>query len=162
MTTRPSAPQRFDTATIPVQAKLAAAWTSFMFLYIYVDYFHLHKPGVIDNLRAGVVFEFDVSSTLLTAMLASVAIPALMVTLSLALPGRANRTVNLVVAALYIPYSLFNAVGETWEWAFFYGLSIGLELLLLAFILRSAWTWPRTPSVAVGLGATDPKRQASV
>ena len=24
---------------MPVQAKLAAAWTSFMFLYIYVDYF---------------------------------------------------------------------------------------------------------------------------
>jgi hypothetical protein len=36
-----------------VQAKLAAAWTSFMFLYIYVDYFHLYKPGVIDDLRAG-------------------------------------------------------------------------------------------------------------
>ena len=31
-----------------------AAWTSFMFLYIYVDYFHLYKPGVIDDVRAGV------------------------------------------------------------------------------------------------------------
>ena len=55
---------------VPIQAKLAAAWFSFMFLYIYVDYFHLHKPGVIDNLRAGVVFEFDISPTLLTMMLA--------------------------------------------------------------------------------------------
>ena len=49
---------------IPVQAKLAAAWTSFMFLYIYVDYFHLYKPGAIDQLRAGVVCEFDISPTL--------------------------------------------------------------------------------------------------
>ncbi len=36
---------------MPVQAKLAAAWTSFMFLYIYVDYFHLYKPGAIDEIR---------------------------------------------------------------------------------------------------------------
>ena len=129
---------------MPVQAKLAAAWTSFMFLYIYVDYFHLHKPGVIDNLRAGVVFEYDVSPTLLTIMLASVAIPALMVMLSMTLPARVNRATNLVVASLYIPVSVFNAVGESWDWAFFYGLSIGVEVLLLAFILRSAWTWPRT------------------
>jgi ABC-type transport system involved in cytochrome bd biosynthesis fused ATPase/permease subunit len=35
-------------------------------------------------------------------------------------------------------------VGESWT--YFYGLSIGLEVLLLAFILRSAWTWPRTTS----------------
>jgi hypothetical protein len=143
MTDRTTNPKQLDAPRLPVQVKLAAAWTSFMFLYIYVDYFHLHKPGVIDNLRAGIVFEFDISATLLTAMLASLAIPALMVVLSTALPARANRVTNLVVAALYIPYSLFNAVGETWEWAFFYALAIGLEVLILAYILRSAWTWPR-------------------
>jgi hypothetical protein len=27
--------------------------------------------------------------------------------------------------------------------AFYYGLTIGVEVLILAFILRSAWTWPR-------------------
>lgn len=88
MTIRTKAPNLLDNPPVPVQAKLAAAWTSFMFLYIYVDYFHLHKPGVIDNLRAGVVFEFDISPTLLTMMLASVAIPALMVMLSMTLPAR--------------------------------------------------------------------------
>ena len=35
---------------MPVQAKLAAAWTSFMFLYIYVDYLHLYKPGAIRDI----------------------------------------------------------------------------------------------------------------
>lgn len=126
---------------VPVQAKLAAAWTSFMFLYIYVDYFQLYKPGALDDILGGVVFTFDISPTLLTLMLASVAIPALMVMLSMTLPPRVNRATNLVVASLYIPYSVVNAAGESWDWAFFYGLSIGLEVLLLAFILRSAWTW---------------------
>ena len=51
-----------------------------------------------------------------------------------------NRATNLAVASLYIPYSVVNAAGESWDWAFFYGLSIGLEVLLLALILRSAWT----------------------
>ena len=131
---------------VPVQSKLAAAWTSFMFLYIYVDYFHLYKPGAIDDLRAGVVFEFDISPTLLTIFVAVIAIPALMVWLSMTLPARVNRATNLVVASLYILVSVFNAVGESWDWFGFYGLSIGLEVLLLAFILRAAWTWPRTPS----------------
>jgi hypothetical protein len=128
-----------------VQAKLAAAWTSFMFLYLYVDYYHLNKPGVIDDILAGIVFEFDISPALLTVFLALTAIPALMVLLSMTLPARVNRATNLVVASLYIPVTVFNAVGESWDWAFFYGISIGLEVLLLAFILRSARTWPRTP-----------------
>jgi hypothetical protein len=72
------------------------------------------------------------------------AIPILMILLSMTLPARINRATNLVVATLYIPVSMYNAVGESWT--YFYGLSIGLEVLLLAFILRSAWTWPRTTS----------------
>src|SRR3712207_2741073 len=91
---------------IPVQAKLAAAWTSFMFLYIYVDYFHLYKPGVIDTIRAGFVWEFEVSQTVLTVMLALVAIPGVMILLSMTLPARVNRAANLVVASLYIPVSI--------------------------------------------------------
>jgi hypothetical protein len=127
---------------VPVRAKLAAAWTSFMFLYIYVDYLLLYKPGIIDDILAGVVWEFDISQTFLVIGLTLMAIPILMILLSTTLPARVNRATNLVVATLYIPVSAFNAVGESWT--YFFGLSIGLEVLLLAFILRSAWTWPCT------------------
>ena len=139
---------------MPVQAKLPAAWTSLMFLYIYVDYFHLYKPGVIDDILAGIVFEFDISPTLLTMMLASVAIPALMVMLSMTLPARVNRVTNLVVASIYIPIMVFNAVGATWDYAFYYALTIGVEVLILAFILRSAWTWPRRTASPATLAAS--------
>ena len=127
---------------IPVRAKLAAAWTSFMFFYIYVDYLHLYKPGAIDDILAGVVFEFDISQTFVVISLMLVGIPTLMILLSATLPARANRTLNLVVASLYIPVSAFNVVGGSW--IYFYGLGVVLEVILLAFILRSAWTWPRT------------------
>ena len=145
----------FQEAQLPVQAKLAAAWTSFMFLYIYVDFFNLYKPGVVDGILNGLVWRFDISSTLLTIFLVSVSIPALMVMLSMTLPARVNRATNLVVALLYIPFSVVNAVGESWAWASFYGLSIGIEVLLLAFILRSAWKFPRTPAVPAGPATTD-------
>jgi len=144
---------------MPVQAKLAAAWTSFMFLYIYVDYFHLYKPGFVDDILAGIVHEFDIGPTFVAIGLTLVAIPILMILLSTTLPARVNRTINLVVATLYIPVSMYNAVGEESSYFYFYGLSIGLEVLLLAFILRSAWTWPRTASPATM--AASPDREAA-
>ena len=146
----PPSRRALEDRRMPVQAKLAAAWTSFMFLYIYVDYLALYKPGFVDDILAGVVHEFDIGPTFVALSLTLVAIPILMILLSATLSARVNRTINLVVATLYIPYSMFNAAGASWDWAFFYGLSIGLEVLLLAFILRAAWTWPRTTRATAG------------
>ena len=139
---------------MPVQAKLAAAWTSLMFFVIYIDYFHLYQPGAIDQIRGGGIFEFDITPTLLIIFLVVIGIPALMVMLSMTLPARVNRATNLVVASLYIPVMVFNAAGASWDWAFYYGLSIGIEVLLLAFILRSAWTWPRRTASPATLAAS--------
>ena len=134
---------------VSVRAKLAAAWTSFMFLYIYVDYLHLYKPGALTDILAGVVFEFDISQTFVVIALASVAIPIFMILLSSTLPALVNRAMNLVVATLYIPYSMFNVLGAG-SWILFYGLGVVLEVILLAYILRSAWTWPRGSSLNEG------------
>ncbi|MFD4906255.1 DUF6326 family protein [Kitasatospora purpeofusca] len=155
MSTRQPTTTALEDPRIPVRAKLAAAWTSFMLLYVYVDILAFFKPGVIDDIKAGVVWEFDISQTLLTAFLALMAIPILMVVLSMTLPARANRITNLVVASVQVPFAAFNAVGESWT--YFYGLGVALEVIVLALILRYAWTWPRTtPSATV---ATGPDRE---
>ncbi|MFK0250629.1 DUF6326 family protein [Amycolatopsis azurea] len=127
---------------IPVRAKLAAAWTSLVLLYAYVDILAFFKPGVIKDIEAGVVFEFDISQPLFTVFLTLMAIPILMVVLSTTLPARANRTTNLIVASVQVPFAAFNVAGESWT--YFYGLGVALELIVLALILRYAWTWPRT------------------
>jgi hypothetical protein len=144
---------------IPVQAKLAAAWTSLMFLVIYIDYFHLYQPGAIDEIRGGVIFEFDISGTLMSIFFVIIAIPALMVMLSMTLPARVNRVTNLVVASLYIPIMVFNAAGASVDYAFYYALTIGVEVLILAFILRSAWSWPRTHADAAVLATADRREE---
>jgi len=154
MTNRTNTPKLLDNPPVPLQVKLAAAWTSFMFLYVYVDILGLYKPGTVDDILAGIVFEFEINETFGVVGIASVAIPALMIWLSMTLPARANRITNLVVATLYIPFSAYNVVGES-SWLYFYALSIGIELLLLAFILRSAWTWPRTSTVPDGRATAD-------
>lgn len=144
-----------DTTPVPVQVKLAAAWTSLMFLVIYVDYYHLYRPGVLENLIAGRVFEFAISPVVLTVFLVIIAITSLMIAVSAIFPARVNRITNIVVAAVYVPVMMFNAVGETFEWASFYALSIGLELVLLAYIIRTAARWPRVtaPTLAATIGA---------
>ena len=145
MTTRQN-PHPLDEQPIPVRAKLAAAWTSFMFLYAYVDILNFYTPGVINQILAGRVFEFGLSQTFSTSALTLMAIPIFMIVLSMTLPARANRILNLVVASLYVPVSAFNVVGESW--LFFYGLGVALELMLLAVILRCAWTWPHSAGLA--------------
>ena len=154
-TTRPGSamknapsPDALQDQRLPVQLRLAAAWTSFMFLYLYVDYLAFYKPGIVEDILVGVVHEFETGPTFVSLALTLMAVPILMVVASATLPGRVNRVVNLVVAALYVPVTIYNVAGEeSWSYSWYYGLSIGLELLLLAFVLRSAWTWPRrTPS----------------
>jgi hypothetical protein len=82
------------------------------------------------------------------------AIPIFMVVLSMTLPARANRITNLIVASVQVPYAAFNVVGESRT--YFYGLGVALEVMVLALILRYAWTWPRTaPSATM---ATSPDR----
>ncbi|HEX4976857.1 MAG TPA: DUF6326 family protein [Nocardioides sp.] len=147
MTTRQPTTGTLDEQRIPVRARLAAAWTSFMFLYAYVDILNFFTPGVVEDILDGRVFEFDLSQTFSTTALTLVAVPILMIVLSTTLPARANRITNLVVASLYVPVTAFNAVGESW--LYFYGLGIVLELTLLALIVRYAWTWPRTPSATL-------------
>ena len=134
---------RLQTPPVPVQTRLAAAWASLMFLVIYIDYYHLYQPGEIDAIRGGTIFEFEISGMLMSVFFVIIAIPALMVMLSASLPARANRVTNLVIAVLYIPIMAFNAAGATADYALYYAVTIGVELLILAYILRAAATWPR-------------------
>ncbi|MGY3333983.1 hypothetical protein ACVW0K_000082 [Streptomyces filamentosus] len=158
MTTRRPTTTPLEDRRLPVRAKLAAAWTSFMFLYAYVDILAFFKPGVVEGIEAGRVWEFHISQTLLTTFLVLMAVPILMVVLSVALPARANRVTNLVVASVQVPFAAFNTVGESWT--YFYGLGVALELFVLALVLRWAWTWPRTAPSATGpdLGTVHARR----
>ncbi|NBB22603.1 hypothetical protein GVN20_24830 [Runella sp. CRIBMP] len=124
---------------VSVKLKLATLWASFMFLYIYVDYFALYMPSKIEDILKGRVFVFDITQGFLLAALASVTIPALMIFLSVALPAKINRWANIIIAAVYIPFTLFNLAGEAWMHMVFGAV---VEVVILCLIIHYAWKWP--------------------
>jgi hypothetical protein len=142
MHARRHAPRDLEDIKVHVKLKLAALWASFMFMYVYVDVIGFYQPGVIEDILAGVVWEFEITQTWALAALVLITIPSLMVFLSLALPARANRWTNIVVAALYVPVSIFNVIGE--PWVFYFWFAVIVEVVLLSLAIRYAWTWPAT------------------
>ena len=125
---------------VNLKVKLATLWASFMFVYTYVDYFHLYMPGSLKDILAGKVFVFDISALFLLIAMVFVAIPTLMIFLSVALPAKVNRLTNIVVAIVFIPYMLFNLAGEAWVHMY---LAAAIEVWLLCLIIRHAWQWPK-------------------
>ena len=139
MNTHKTPQNSLEDIKVSVKLKLATLWASFMFLYIYVDYFALYMPNKIEDIQTGRVFVFDITQGFLLAALASVTIPALMIFLSVALPAKVNRWANIIIAAVYIPYTLFNLAGEAWMHMVFGAV---VEVVLLCLIIRYAWKWP--------------------
>jgi hypothetical protein len=131
---------KFEDIKVNVKLKLASLWASFMFLYIYVDYFHLYMPGSLKDILAGKVFVFNISYVFLTIAMFFVAIPVLMIFLCVALPAKINRLTNIIVSIILIPYMLFNLVGEAWLHMYFAAV---IEVVLLCLIIRYAWKWSR-------------------
>ncbi len=140
MNTQKTPQNALEDIKVSLKLKLAMLWASLMFLYIYVDYFHLYMPDMIKEIQTGSVFEFDITQGFLLAALTSMTIPALMIFLSVALPAKVNRWANIIIATVFIPFTLFNLAGEAWMHMI---LGAIVEVLLLCLIIRYAWKWPR-------------------
>ncbi len=131
--------KNLDEQKVNVRVKLATLWTAFMFMYVYVDYFHLYMPNKIEDILKGKVFTFDITQGFIFTALFLAIIPMLMIFLSVSLPAKVSRITNIAVAALLIPYMLFNLVGDAWPHMYY---AAAVETLLLVFIIRYAKKWP--------------------
>ncbi len=140
MTTTKESAKSLENVKIDVKFKISALWVALMFLFIYVDYFALYTPGAIDDILAGVVWQFDITQAWALSAMVLMAIPTLMIFLSLVLTAGINRWTNIIVGALYMVVVIGSAIGETWA---YYLLGSALELILLALIVGYAWTWPK-------------------
>jgi hypothetical protein len=128
---------------IPVKMKLSALWAALMFLYIYADFFSLHKPGQMEEVMAGRMGPLPITQgALLTASILML-IPAVMVFLSLALKPNVGRWVNIILGGLYMAVNIWNLVGETWAFYILFGI---VELALTLLIVWYAWKWRNSES----------------
>ena len=131
---------QFEDIKINVKIKLASLWASLMFFIIYLDYFHLYMPNSLNDILAGRVFVFDISQLFLVAALVMVGLPALMIFLSVALPAKINRWLNIIIALINIPLMIYNLVGEAWIHMY---IGAAIEVILLCLIILYAWNWRR-------------------
>lgn len=127
-------------AKLPVELKLSALWASLMLCYIYGDYFGLYKPGKLQGMLDGKMGSLGpITQEVLLGTAILMAMPALMVCLSVLLKTSVNRWVNIVLGSIYAVIMLITMPGA---WAFYVFLGI-VEVALTVIIVWTAWSWPR-------------------
>lgn len=124
---------------LPQRVKLSALWASLTFCYLYGDYFGLYKPGKLQHMLdgAGPMGPSSQGSLLFVALL--LAVPGLMVVLSLMLPGSITRWLNIGLALFFATFVAITMPGAWW----FYLAYSSIEILLCGAIIWLAWRWPR-------------------
>ncbi|MDO8361973.1 MAG: DUF6326 family protein [Actinomycetota bacterium] len=134
---------------VNLRVKIAALWASTMFVVVFVDLFSLYRPDVRADIEAGEISGFTINQGFLLGTTAYVAIPCLMIFLSLVLRPHASRITNIVLAGVYALTIVGGAIGD-WN---YYILGSAIETLQLAAIVYYCWTWPRvsTPARVVEL-----------
>ena len=99
---------------VPTRLKLSAVWASLMFCYIYGDYFGLYQPGNLRDMLNGQMGPLGPTTQgVLLGTAALMALPSLMVFLSLALPVALSRWFNIVLGAARRPPALSS--GSVWS-----------------------------------------------
>lgn len=128
---------------VNVKVKLALLWVALMFLYIYNDIFSMYQPGHVAELFEGHLEGVHFTQTLLLGAAILMALPSLMVLLSLVLKAKVNRIVNIVAGIFHILILIGTQfVGENDSW-FYWRFNEFMEALFLVLIVWSAWKWPK-------------------
>ena len=132
----------FEDIRVHVRLKLFALWSSVMFFYIYGDYFQLYETGQLQQMMAGRMPFAAISQEVLLGMASVMVVPSLMPFLSLVLPVRLNRWLNIIFGVVY---SLIMVVAFKSSW-YFYILFGVIEIILTLLIVWYAWNWPKEAS----------------
>lgn len=140
--------------------KIAALWTAMLFVFVCVDLFSLYRSDVRADIAAGKIAAFTIGQGYLLGVMVYVLVPSLLVFLSLVLPVRLTRVVNIVAAVVYAVTVAGSAIGE---WNYFILGSVA-EVAALAGVAYYAWTWPKATDAAARvvdeLSARTPERAA--
>lgn len=132
---------RLDDLKLHVKTKLSALWAAVMFCYIYGDYFGLYVPGQLKGMLAGQGPVGPTSQGSLLATSLMMAVPGLMVFLTLVAPAVLSRWLNILLGTLFTLIMLAT-MAMPGAWVFYIVLG-SLEVVLTGLIVGYAWRWPR-------------------
>lgn len=134
---RPGSLERF---AVPTPIKLSLLWAALMGLYIYNDYFSMYLPGVMDKMSAGIMGPLgEATDAILIGVSLMLAIPALMIFLSSAMPPALSRWTNVVLGLAYTFVQGLTFFGS----ALFYQMVVVFEIIVTLLIVWLALRWPK-------------------
>lgn len=131
----------YSDTTIHVKFKLSALWVTTVLCYIYGDLFEFFKRETLTDIVSGKAGPIGTQGGLLAAAI-SVAIPSVMVILSLISKPIWSRRLNIVFGTAYTIIALAS-IPHGWMYYVFLGT---IEAVLTILIVRYAWLWPKEES----------------
>lgn len=133
-------PRPLSDIKLHVRLKLSALWAALMFCYIYGDYFGLYVPGKLQDMLGGEGPIGPASQGSLLGAALLLALPGLMVFLSLVMPPRVCRWLNVALGAFYTAVMLLTMPGAWWFYIILGLIEVALSLQIVVY----AWRWPRS------------------
>ena len=145
MTQNKTTTNDFEDIKVNIKIKLSALWTSVTLCYLYGDYFELYVPKKVEDLISG----DNLLNSPMNLFGASVllAIPAVMVCLSILLKPSVNRWLNILFGVFFTAIMVLIAATSLTEWRVFYMFLAIVESILTSLIVWYAWTWPRQKNI---------------
>jgi hypothetical protein len=140
MTTSTRAGTLLEDANVNVKIKLSGLWVALMFFYLYRDVLGFMEPGHVEDLLAGELAGVQMTHAVLLGSAVLMAIPSVMVFLSLALKVTANRWVNIILSIVRI--AILGGTFFVGEISTLYAFYAMVEFLLIVLIVWHAWKWP--------------------
>ena len=129
----------FEDFQINVKFKISALWIAVMFCYVYGDYIQIYVPGILAKaMQVKVTTE---TQWQFVAVAVLMAIPSVMVFLTLVLRPKVNRWLNILLCSAFIFMLVATNLTETWA---FYLFLTAIEIVISMAIVWYAWQWPKT------------------
>ncbi|QNK62376.1 hypothetical protein H7F33_17805 [Pedobacter sp. PAMC26386] len=128
---------------INVKLRLSALWVTVMLCYVYGDIFSLFVPERLKNLMNGNMGSGTTTPAKLLFSAVLLAIPALMVFLSLVLKPKLNKWLNIILGFVYtlvMVLVVYISIDPWWIFYIFLGI---VEIVITLAIIWQAWKWPR-------------------
>jgi len=136
--------QLLDTV-IDTKLKLCALWISILICFIYSDYFRLFVPGMFEAMRTlsadPEIRDFDRAAHVIGAS------PILMIFLSVALPAKYNRTLNILVGVFFVLFFTGSSLFAVFRFSLPLSAVKIMELAVAVFAALVVWyasKWPMT------------------
>lgn len=141
-TTDPIVDLQYKLDLMEMKSKLSTLWIFTFLNMIFRDLHEFGREGFLAEMMTGIVSGVQLTEELLLFGGIVVAIQIAMVILSQMLPYRFNRWANIIVGVLTIGVIFSNGTNDLDDIWF-----SAIEVITLAFIIWSAWTWSNSNGV---------------